>query len=126
MTNAFQKQSILLTLLIFSSTHAWAFSYTDNRGLLPIGEVESFMANTGAALSGSTGAVYYNPAGLASIDRHHISLSANSYLSTRSEVNPIQTIDGVDMNFSTKGLQAIPTSFVSTGQHEQWRYAFSV
>ncbi|CAN5574001.1 hypothetical protein BH10BDE1_BH10BDE1_32800 [soil metagenome] len=126
MTEALLKSSIMPTLLIFFTTAAWGYSYTDNRGLLPIGEVESFMANTGAALSGSTGAVYYNPAGLAAIDRNHISLSANSYLSTHSQVNPIQTIDGVDMNFSTRGLQAIPSAFVSTGQHEKWHYAFSV
>ena len=125
--------NLLLSMLLFSLliSGSWVsvtygFSAIDNRGLLPIGEVESFMANTGTALSGSTGAVYYNPAGLASISRNHISVSANSYLSTKSEMRPIQTIDGVDMDFSSKGLQAIPSAFVSTGQKDKWRYAFSI
>ncbi len=118
--------TILFLVVPGLTTQAHAYGYIDNRGLLPVGEIESFMANTGTALSGSTGAVYYNPAGLASIERSHISVSANSYLSTKSRLNPIQTIDGVDFDFSTKGLQAIPSAFVSTGQKDKWKYAFSV
>ncbi len=103
-----------------------AYSYIDNRGLLPIGDVEAYMANTGVALSGSTGAVYYNPAGLASLTKNHLSISANSYLSTRTNLNPVETIDGTDMNFHVEGLQTIPTSFISTGHLNEFHYAFSI
>jgi hypothetical protein len=84
------------------------------------------MANTGVALSGSTGAVYYNPAGLASVDRNRISISANSYLKTSGEISPIQTFDGVDMNFHAEGLQTIPTSLVSSARWGEVYYAFSI
>lgn len=103
-----------------------AYSYIDNRGLLPIGEVEALMANTGVALSGSTGAVYYNPAGLASLEHTHLSISANSYFKTSSELDPIQILDGTPENFHAQGLQTIPTSFVSTGRVGDFRYAFSI
>jgi hypothetical protein len=115
-----------IVVLALSPSISLAFSYIDNRGLLPIGDTEALMANTGVALSSSTGAVYYNPAGLASLTQNHLSISANSYLSTQSDLNPIQTFDGTNMNFHAEGLQTIPTTFVSTGQFGDYHYAFSI
>jgi long-subunit fatty acid transport protein len=119
-------KTLLILALLLVTEKSWGVSYSDNRGLFPIGEVESFMANTGVALSGSTGAVYYNPAGLASLEQNHISLSANLYMNIHSEQTPIETIDGVDLDYSTSGLQSIPDAFVSVGKWNDWHYAFSV
>ena len=119
-------RSITVALLFLFPLVSHAYSYIDNRGVLPIGEIEAFMANTGVALSGSTGAVYYNPAGLASVEKNHLSISANSYIKTTGDITPLQTFDGTEMNFHVEGLQTIPTSFVSTGRLGDVRYAFSV
>ncbi len=112
--------------LIVSVKFAQADSFTDNRLLFPIGEVEAFMANTGVALSGSTGAVIFNPAGLGGFKNNRISLSGNAYMKVESEIVPLQTMDGTDLNFSTSGIQAIPHSFVSTWRTSPWTLAFSI
>ena len=48
-----------------------------NPNLLPLGEEEALLANTGTARSGSTGAVFYNPAGLSTVEGTSFSLSGS-------------------------------------------------
>lgn len=117
---------LILVTIGLQSYPAYGFNYTDNRGLWPVGEIEAFMANTGIALSGSTGAVIYNPAGLAGFTNNEISLSANTYMKWQSEITPLQTIDGTDLDFSSSGIQAIPHSFVSTWRMKPFTFAFSI
>ena len=47
--------------------------------LLPQGELEALMANTGAALKGSTGGVIYNPASLSEIQGSKVNAGVNTY-----------------------------------------------
>lgn len=105
---------------------AYGSNYTDNRGLMPVGDVESFMANTGIALSGSTGAVFFNPAGLAGFTSNQISLSANAYTKRESEFKPLLTIDNTDLDFSASGIQAIPHSFITTWRTKALTFALSI
>lgn len=122
----FRAGMIVLASLVLQQERAWGSSYSDNRGLMPVGELEAFMSNTGIAMSGSTGAVMYNPAGLAGTSAGRVSLSANAYMRWDAQMNPVQTIDGTDLDFSTKGLQAVPHTFVSTMRTEPWTFAFSI
>jgi len=103
-----------------------SLAYVENPNLFPLGEQEALMANTGVAISGSTGAVFYNPAGLSSLRDSRISMSANSYMFSRTDYSPLDSFDGKDLNFSTSGFQAVPSSIVSAHRGEVWTWAFSV
>ena len=114
------------SVVLIYSDFAHAYSFTDNRSLFPIGESEAFMANTGVALGGSTGAVYFNPAGLASLKKNHVSLSGDTYLSSKTSLMPVETVDSTDLNLTATGFQAVPSSIVSTWNLGSWVAAFSV
>jgi len=60
-------------LLILAFAQGSLAIYEENRDLYPLGEKEALMANTGIAASGSTGSVYFNPAGLVSVQKNRIS-----------------------------------------------------
>lgn len=116
------KRFIVLLCLASLPAHA----YIENRGLFPIGESEALMANAGVALSGSAGAALFNPAGLASLKQNKLSLTGNTYMAYRSELNPIVVYDNQDVNFRLSGTQAIPASFISTWYKEPWTLAFTI
>lgn len=101
-------------------------AYVENPNLFPLGEQEAMMANTGVAITGSTGSVFYNPAGLAGLRDARISMSANSYMLTKTQYKPFDSFDGSDLDFTTSGLQAVPSSIVSAKRGQVWTYAFSV
>ena len=103
-----------------------AQAYIENPNLFPLGEQEALMANTGVALAGSSGAVFYNPAGLATLEKPKFSMSANSYLITKTDFTPFDNIDSTNVNFSTSGSQAIPSSLVSVHKWDTWTVAFSL
>lgn len=116
-------------LLILSLILLWSFaaqSYYENPNIYPLGEKEAFMANTGVALSGSTGAVFFNPAGLAGIQSSKVSLSANSYLSIKTSFAPLDVVDNSNINLDANSLIAVPSSVVSVQKFEKWVMAFSV
>lgn len=117
--------SARLCLLLLTGSPAFA-NYVYNRGLSPLGEKEAFMANTGVALTGSTGAVYYNPAALNSLSQGRLSLSGNSYVNFKTEYAPLDYLDGTNVPFTSSGTQAVPSTFVSTRKFESWVGAFSV
>lgn len=102
------------------------FGLQENRDLFPLGEREGFMANTGVAVQGSTGAVYYNPAGLVSLPKGRISLSGNSYVKFKSEYKPLLAIDNANLDFTATGTIAVPSTFVSTREFESFTAAFSL
>lgn len=103
-----------------------ASAYIENRGLFPLGEAEGQMANTGIALGKSSGSAYFNPAGLASLRERKLSLSGNTYMFFRTELNPLVNLDNQDLNFSASGVQIVPSSLVSTWTSGAWTYAFGV
>lgn len=113
---------ILLEILCLGVAQA----YVENPNIFPLGEKESLMANTGVALSGSSGAAFYNPAGLASVTNPKISMSANSYMIINTQFRPLDRFDGHDLNFDAAGFLAVPSSLVSVQKTEPWTLAFSV
>lgn len=116
-------KKILLICALFAS-HAQG--YIENRSLYPVGESESLMANTGVALSGSTGAAIFNPAGLAGLKQRKLSLTGNTYMLFNVDQKPAIHYDDRDLSLSTSGLQAIPSSVISTGVWNAWTGAFVV
>ena len=63
----------LAACLVVSST---ARADNSNPNLIPFGETESFLGNAGVGRANDTGAVYYNPSGLAELESGRISVSA--------------------------------------------------
>lgn len=102
-----------------------AGAFIENPNLFPLGEREAFVANTGVALAGSTGSVFYNPAGLASIRSAKLSMSANTYLLSKTDYAPLDNVDGKDLNFSASGFLAVPSALISVHRGETWTIAYS-
>lgn len=98
----------------------------DNRNLFPLGEKEMFMANTGIALTGSSGGAFYNPAALATIETTKLSLSSNTYFASKTQYSSIQNLDDRSFPFTTTGSQSIPSSLVSAWKGEKVTTAFSI
>lgn len=115
---------ILYFTLILTTLSAQ--SYIQNRSLFPLGEREASMANSGAALSGSSGAPYFNPAGLAAIQDTRFSISGNSYFQYTKEYSPLVETDNSSLNFKSTQLQAIPSTVVSTTKWNDAVYAVSI
>jgi hypothetical protein len=119
-----KNQFVILTAAFLLSVTGHA--YYENPNIYPLGEKEAFMANTGVALSGSSGAVFFNPAGLAGVQNSKVSLSANSYLSIKTSFSPLDVVDNSDINLDANSLVAVPSSVVSVQKLENWTLAFSV
>jgi hypothetical protein len=96
-----------------------------NRNLLPVGEREAFMANTGLT-SASVGAVFYNPANLARLGHATVSLSGTTLLLFDVQSDVFIVIDGEDQAFEVSGFLPIPSSLVSTYLIGPWTVATSV
>lgn len=97
-----------------------------NPNLLPLGDEEALMANTGTGRMGSTGAVFYNPAALSSLEGSAFSLSGSAYTLSYFEASPLDVVNGVPLNYSGWGYQTIPTSIIMARRFGEWRVAFSV
>lgn len=107
-----------------------AFSRTargdsSNPNVIPLGENESFLGNTGTGRANDTGAVYYNPAGLAEL-AGTVALSGTVYASVSEHYGALLQFQGVNIPFDASGYNAIPTAFVGTAKLGDWVGAFSV
>ncbi len=119
------KQNVALSLFILASAFLYAQS-AYNPNILPLGDKEALMANTGTGGLSSTGAVYYNPGALTMLEGASFSLSGSAYLRFRFEGKPIANIAGTDLNYEGAGFRTIPTSVIGVRQRGDWRLAFSV
>ena len=72
------------------------------------------MGNTGIAMSSSTGAVFYNPAGLATLTHPSISLSGSNYMYANLSANGFAYIDNTSINYGAKAFLPIPSIAAST------------
>ncbi|NMM47592.1 OmpP1/FadL family transporter [Marinigracilibium pacificum] len=115
----------LLTVLIFfwflPSRSQTAYS----PNILPLGDLEPMMANTGTGGLASTGAVFYNPAALTMLKGTSFSLSGTAYLRYDFSVEPIATINNQNLDFNATGYQSIPTSIIMVKSVKDWKLAFS-
>jgi hypothetical protein len=97
-----------------------------NPNIVPLGQSESFLGNTGVGRPNDTGSVYYNPAGLAEVGSGQVSLSGTVYASVHEHFGGLLAVNGTNVPFDASGFEAIPTALVLTRQLGDWVGAFSV
>jgi len=92
-----------------------------NPNVLPLGETEALMGNTGIGGMNSPAAVYYNPGALAMLDGHSFSLSASAYTRYTFGATPIAQLNGSNVDFEARGFRSLPTSIVMVRRFGDWR-----
>ncbi|KAB2809973.1 hypothetical protein [Phaeocystidibacter luteus] len=97
-----------------------------NQNLMPLGDVESLIGNTGTGGVNSTGAVYYNPAALTDLHGTNFSFSGNAYFSFEFKSDPFVTIQGEELDFEGSAYRSLPSSLISTKTWGDWAVAFSL
>lgn len=97
-----------------------------NTNILPLGDKEALMGNTGTGGLGSTGAVFYNPAALMQLEGSSFSLSGSAYMVYSFEATPFTVIDDDRLDYKGSGFQSVPTSLVMARSLGAWRVAFSL
>lgn len=118
-------KTIILLLASFFGIRPLTAQSAYNPNILPLGDKESLMANTGSGGLTSTGAVYYNPGALTQMEGTSFSLSGSAYLRFRFEGKPIANIAGTDLNYAGNGFRTIPTSVIGVRRRGDWRFGFS-
>ncbi len=103
-----------------------AFADLGNRQVIPLGEREAFMANTGTGDAADAGAVYYNPASLTQINSDRMSILGSVYLSFSTSSDSVAQIDNTAVPYSARGFNTVPVTFVITRKLSDWALAFSV
>ena len=120
MNRNFLVSLVVLVPMILSGQSAY------NPNILPLGDKESLMANTGTGGLSSTGAVYYNPGALTMVEGNSFSLSGSAYLRFRFEGKPIANIAGTDLDYKGNGFRTVPTSVIGVRRRGSWHLAFSL
>lgn len=97
-----------------------------NTNILPLGDKEAMMANTGTGGVGSLAAVYYNPAALSDLQGTSFSLAGSAFMGFSFSASPLAYIDGTKLDFKGSGFQGVPTSFIMARSTGAWKLAFSI
>jgi long-subunit fatty acid transport protein len=97
-----------------------------NTNIMPLGDKEALLGNTGTGGLGSTGAVFYNPAALTQLEGSSFSLSGSAYMQYTFDAKPFAVIDGNELDYSGSGFQTVPTSLVMARSLGSWKVAFSL
>ncbi len=118
-------RTILLVCFWILGLHAFSQS-NYNPNIIPLGDKEALMGNTGTGGIGSTGAVYYNPAALTMLDGNSFSLSASAYMRYKFTADPIDVINGQDLLYEAVDYQSIPSSVVIAKKKGDWNIALSL
>jgi hypothetical protein len=103
-----------------------AYANNSNPNLYPLGENEPFLGNTGIGRADDTGAVYYNPSGLAELAADRIAVSGAAYLVFSNHSDAFLNIDNTNIPFNTSGYVTIPSLYAATRRAGAWVGAFSV
>ncbi|HEX4923085.1 MAG TPA: hypothetical protein VFV50_03330 [Bdellovibrionales bacterium] len=120
------KWAPAVALLVLAS-FAWpARANLYNPQIMPLGESEAFMANTGVAESGSSGAVFFNPGALATQKGSKISLSGVAYVFFNYKADSALRVDNTDLPYNADGYNGVPFSVVSTKRTGPWVLGLSV
>lgn len=97
-----------------------------NTNILPLGDKEALLGNTGTGGLGSTGAVFYNPAALTLLEGSSFSLSGSAYMHYAFEASPFAVVAGNSLDYAGNGFQSVPTSMVMARSMGAWKVAFSL
>jgi hypothetical protein len=115
-----------LLVVLGGASNAGADNSNSNPNLIPFGETESFLGNAGVARATDTGAVYYNPSGLAELESGRISVSGAVYMSFSVQYQAALNIDNTNIPLNVSGFDTIPSTYVATRRFGDWVGAFSV
>jgi hypothetical protein len=115
-----------IPFLLMSSAPAIAFNSNSNRQIIPLGESEAFMANTGVGRATDTGAVYYNPASLAEMSAGRVSVTSSVYLSFNTKTDALIHFDNTNVGFQASGFNTIPAFYVAAYKLGDWFGALSI
>lgn len=109
---------IILSLLLWFAgpAHADIQSFV----VIPLGDREALLGNAGVALEHSTGGMFYNPAGLAGIEKSRLSASGTTYAVVEA------TSDTASGPLSFREISAVPNMLVSSRKVGQWTLAFGI
>jgi hypothetical protein len=114
-------------LVVVLSAHLPASAQLSyNTNILPLGDKEALLGNTGTGGLGSTGAVFYNPAALTLLEGSSFSLSGSAYMHYGFEASPFAVVGGNSLDYAGNGFQSVPTSMVMAGSKGAWKVAFSL
>ena len=116
----------LFFLIVFWTGSLPARCQTYNPNVLPLGDKEALMGNTGTGGIASVGAVYYNPGCLPMVKGNSFSLSGSAYMKYRFSAEPLVNFGNTPVNFSGTGYQSIPTSLIMVRGWKKWYLGFSV
>ncbi|HEY3820630.1 MAG TPA: outer membrane protein transport protein [Polyangiaceae bacterium] len=108
------------------ATTARADNSPSNPNLIPLGETEAFLGNAGVGRANDTGAVYYNPSGLAELESGRVSVSGAVYMSFSVQYQAALNIDNTNIPLKVSGFDTIPSTYVATRRLGDWVAAFSV
>jgi hypothetical protein len=117
---------LFTALLAFLAGGTSASADIYNRQIIPLGEREAFMGNAGTGDSADTGAVYYNPAGLAALGANRASVTGAVYLSFKTHTDATATFDNTHIPYDASGFITIPASYTAAIRRENYALAFSV
>jgi long-subunit fatty acid transport protein len=98
-----------------------AYADLSSPNVVPLGETEAFMGNTGVAVSNSSGGVYYNPASLAAFGSGRLTGSGQTFAIVEASVNQQDT---EPLKF--KEFSAVPSMLVAARKWRKWTGAFSI
>lgn len=97
-----------------------SFSIVQNNFLTPIGGIEGITGNTGVARRASVGNVIYNPAGLAYINTHKVSVSGSAFSQNWVDIDISGTSESIEY------FQTTPSQITTVYHKGKLNFAFSI
>lgn len=97
-----------------------------NRQLIPLGETEAFLGNSGVGRATDTGAVYYNPSGIAELGAGRVSVTGSAYMSFNTRSDSALYVESSTATFRASGFNTIPAFYVAATKLDEWSAAISI
>ena len=108
------------------SQAAFASNANSNPQIMPFGESEAFLGNAGVGRATDTGAVFYNPSGLAEIESGRVTVNGSIYMGFKTKTDSLIRLDETDIPYEASGFNTIPGFYVAALRLGDWTGALSV
>ncbi|HEY2734723.1 MAG TPA: hypothetical protein VGI70_12100, partial [Polyangiales bacterium] len=120
-------RSIFLSLSLAVSVWLPARTRADaqNGQVIPLGERQAYLGNSGTGDASDTGAVYFNPGSLGYVDRDEVSVTGSVYMSYSTSADAAFNLDDTNVPYKAKGFVTIPMTFVIAKKWHDLHLAFS-
>ena len=112
---------LFIIALITALFQTIAKADNENPMLLPVGEQEALMGNTGIALGGSPANAIYNPAGISQLTTKRLTVSGSTYGLIKASM---ETTGNDDLTFTT--FNAVPNMVVGSRQVNKWTVTYGI